>query len=204
MDNVALFDLDGTLADYEKALNAALESIQSPGEPSVAYIPDDAPQYLLNRKQLILGQPGFWKKLECFQLGFDVLEIAKEIGFRIHILTAGPKRHPLAWQEKFKWVRCNLGEDVDVTITRDKSLVYGKVLVDDYPGYVSGWLANRPRGLVIMPANSRNVDFKHPQVIRYDGTNLTKVRAAMKYVYERQPRQPLEMESHGFCGLANV
>jgi len=41
-------------------------------------------------------------------------------------------------------------------------------------------------------------------VIRYDGTNLTKVRAAMKYVYERQPRQPLEMESHGFCGLANV
>tara|TARA_Y100000310_G_C20512920_1_gene729762 strand:+ start:436 stop:588 length:153 start_codon:yes stop_codon:yes gene_type:complete len=49
-----------------------------------------------------------------------------------------------------------------MTITEDKGIVYGKVLVDDYPCYIKRWLENRPRGLVIMPAHSYNRDFEHP------------------------------------------
>ena len=56
---------------------------------------------------------------------------------------------------KVRWVEKHLG-DIDCTITRDKGLVYGKILVDDYSGYIKDWLDFRPRGLVIMPANDYN------------------------------------------------
>lgn len=51
---VALFDLDGTLADYDKALKRDMIAQQSPTEPSYAGVPDDkAPGYLRNRAKLI-------------------------------------------------------------------------------------------------------------------------------------------------------
>jgi 5'-nucleotidase len=56
-----------------------------------------------------------------------------------------------------------------VTITMDKGLVYGKVLVDDYPEYALRWLKWRKRGLVIMPNQPWNQGFEHPQVHRYTG-----------------------------------
>ena len=87
---------------------------------------------------------------------------------------------------KKKWIDKNLGEDVDFTITRDKGLVYGKVLVDDYPQYIERWLKWRERGLVIMPANESNKYFNHQQVIRYDGTNLEEVSKAMERVKLKQ------------------
>ena len=96
------------------------------------------------------------------------------------ILTQGPKKNPASWSGKKKWIDKNLGQDVDITITRDKGLVYGKVLVDDYPGYIEKWLQWRERGLVIMPANELNKYFVHPQVIRYDGTNLNEIAIAME------------------------
>ena len=36
--------------------------------------------------------------------GMKVLDIAREIGFQIHILTKGPKKLPTAWKEKVEWV----------------------------------------------------------------------------------------------------
>ena len=74
---------------------------------------------------------------------------------------------------------------MDVIITRDKGLVYGKILVDDYPGYVERWLEWRPRGTVIMPANEENKNFSHQNVIRYDGSNLNEIKEAIKSTKER-------------------
>ena len=96
------------------------------------------------------------------------------------ILTQGPRQNPSSWAGKKKWIDKHLGEDTDITITRDKGLVYGKTLVDDYPGYIDRWLKWRKRGLVIMPANKQNENYTHPQVIRYDGSNLNQVRKAME------------------------
>jgi hypothetical protein len=107
------------------------------------------------------------------------------------ILTQGPKRNAFAWSGKKMWIDKELGEAVDITITRDKGLVYGKVLVDDYPAYIERWLRWRPRGLAIMPANDANKAFSHPQVIRYDGTNLAEIRAAMCAAKQRKPLEPL-------------
>jgi 5'(3')-deoxyribonucleotidase len=119
------------------------------------------------------------------------LEIAKNLDYKIMILTQGPRTNPSAWSGKKKWIDKNLPE-TDITITRDKGLVYGKILVDDFPEYIERWLTWRKRGLVIMPANSENAGYKNPQVIRYDGANLDQIRNAMLIVKKRKAREPLK------------
>jgi len=191
IEPIALFDMDGTLCDYSKGLFGALESLRSPSEP-VYHLPlNDVPDYINTRADLIRASSSWWENLERFQLGWDVLHIAKELDYRIMILTQGPRRNPESWAGKKRWIDKNLGEDTDITITRDKGIVYGKVLVDDFPKYLERWLNWRERGLVIMPSNELNKDYKHPQVIRYDGTNLDKVSRAMKIARDRKRGEDL-------------
>ncbi|HLC56317.1 MAG TPA: hypothetical protein VJJ23_03730 [Candidatus Nanoarchaeia archaeon] len=181
IENIALFDLDGTLCDYDKGLSIELEKLRSPSEPPIQMqIRDTTSKYLKNRADLIRLSESWWENLPKFKLGWDVLEVAKELEYKIMILTQGPKTNPSSWSGKKRWMDKNLGEDVDITITRDKGLVYGKVLVDDFPEYIERWLKHRKRGLVIMPANNGNLNYKHHQVIRYNGENLEEVRIAME------------------------
>ncbi|MGE3550338.1 MAG: hypothetical protein AB7I29_10635 [Geobacter sp.] len=176
---IALFDLDGTLADYDGQLLKDLQRIASPHEPPpVLY--QDIP-YLEARRHVITSQSGWFRHLPKFKLGWDVLEVAKEIGYSISILTKAPSRKHAAWSEKVEWCATHLEDYIDgVTIAHDKGMVYGALLVDDWPAYVEAWLKHRPRGLVIMPANGHNEGFSHPNVVRYDGSNLEEVRQRMQ------------------------
>lgn len=177
-DKIALFDMDGTLADYDGQLLTDLRCLASEYEPApVLYA--DIP-YLEARRQVITSQVGWWLKLGKFKLGWDVLEIAKEIGYSISVLTKGPTRKHTAWAEKVEWCNQHLADYADgVIIAHDKGLVYGAVLVDDWTEYIKRWLEHRPRGLVIMPAHDHNSNFVHPNVVRYDGTNIDEVRVSM-------------------------
>jgi 5'-nucleotidase len=180
-EKIALFDLDGTLCDYEKSLIGMLNAIISPHEGRFCAVPrDDAPQYLRTRMNLIRASAEWWANLPRFKLGFDIWGYIGSLGFRRMVLTAGPKRNANAWAGKKLWIDKNLGIDTEVTITRDKGLVYGKILVDDWPDYIKRWLEWRPRGLVIMPASNSNCDFAHPQVVRYTGRNLNAVKRAIR------------------------
>jgi 5'-nucleotidase len=181
---VALFDLDSTLCDYEGALKRDMKALRSPMEPPYTGVPhDNAPAYLRNRANLIRSFESWWTSLDPFKLGFDVWSMAEQIGYRRVILTQAPRCSPAAWSGKKKWIDQYLGPDTDAIITRDKGLVYGKILVDDWPEYVIRWLEWRPRGLVIMPAQEHNKGFEHPQVIRYTGRNFKVVRKALASVY---------------------
>lgn len=180
-EDIALFDMDGTLCDYDSALKIAMERLQSPFEPPYNGVPkDDGQAYLKARADLIRSKTSWWAELPKFQLGFDIWKLADQLGYRRMILTQGPKRNPKSWMGKKIWIDKNIGPDVDITITRDKGLVYGKILVDDWPDYITRWLEWRPRGLVIMPAQKHNAGFSHEQVIRYDGENLKEVSKLMK------------------------
>lgn len=181
-----LFDLDGTLADHTKALLRDMETIRSPNDPPVHRHDDGEPEWVKERKKLIRSQRDWWVNLERMELGFDLYNVAREIGFQINVLTKGPWTCPHAWTEKVIWCRKHLHEDVKITISEDKSIVYGRVLVDDWEPYVKGWLQFRPRGLVVMPKNDENAHVRHPQVIIYDGTNLPEVRARMEYAFNRE------------------
>ena len=180
-DLVALIDMDGTVADFDGAMVRELGRLASPGEPPPIgddgkYI--DAPHIRVRRK-LIRSQPGFWRSLKPYKPGFDILAVLKELGFRCCVLTKGPHGEPAGWTEKVEWCRKHL-PGMPIVIAEDKSLVYGRVLVDDWVEYYMGWLAHRPRGLVIAPAQAWNGDEAyHPQVVRYNGDNLYEVRVRL-------------------------
>ena len=48
------------------------------------------------------------------------------------------------------------------------------------------WLEWRPRGLVVLPAQPWNHGFSHPNAIRYDGSNLHEIRAALRRLCEAE------------------
>lgn len=192
LEDVGLFDMDGSLADYTGQLEKDLLKLAGPGEPPLGDLwKAEKKRHIGARMRLIKALPGWWRNLPPIEAGMKVFELARELGFTNNVLTKGPKHHPMAWQEKVEWCRAKLGQKTPVHITEDKGLVYGKFLYDDFPEYCIAWLRHRPRGLVIMPVNSWNVDFHHPQVIKYDGTNLDEVREALEICLRRQKGEPL-------------
>lgn len=183
LDQMGLFDMDGTLCNYDKAIQRDYDLTKSENDPPYSHDNKKFP-HLRKRVDFIRRNPGWWLNLEKIQLGFDILNLAIEIGFTPHILTQGPKGCPNAWSEKVQWVHENIGE-IDITITRNKGLMYGKFLVDDYPDYIESWLKWRKRGKVIMPVHSYNKDYKNENVIPYDGTNLQEIKKVLQELYER-------------------
>jgi hypothetical protein len=187
--NIGLFDLDGSLADYSGQLKKDLSNVLNKtdldklNELGVWAVDEFEPFKSLIR--LIRHQPNWWKNLPLIGNGLGIFDLATKIGFKNHILTKGPKHYPQAWKEKVEWCQHLFGKDVDIHITSDKGMVYGKFLYDDYPEYMERWVKRRPRGLGIMPVNDFNKNFSHPQVIKWDGTNYDEVKEALEKCYER-------------------
>jgi hypothetical protein len=168
---IALVDLDGTLADFDGAMNRDLKRLAAPGEKlkeSWEYY-DCMPGHIKERRRIIKSQPGWWRNLQPIPKQFAILDMFRDHGFTIHILTKGPVKDSAAWEEKVEWCKQHV-PDAQITITMDKGLMYGKVLMDDFPPYIDRWLMWRPRGLVIMPEYPWNKTFEHDQVIPYDGS----------------------------------
>jgi len=194
MPGLALFDMDGTLFNHDAILRADLIRIAGPDdEPSIEEITcenlrDLATKYpwIDARIDIIRRQPGWWRSLPRYEPGWEILRVVREIGFCTQILTKGPSSKPVAWMEKVQCIHDHFGDDMSIDIMgKDKGGRYGRVLVDDWGPYLLSWLEHRPRGLGIMPAWDYNADFKHPNVIRYDGSNMELLRAALRAAYDR-------------------
>lgn len=173
-DAIALWDLDGTLADYDPAMEEWLNKLRSPQETWTGRGHNVNEEWMRERIKLVRRLPGFWRDLRPLNLGFELIEAAKPFNFENHVLTKSPKAAFNAFTEKAEW--CNYYvPDFHVTIGGKKQLVYGKVLFDDWPGYILPWLEVRPRGLAIAVAQPWNEGLTHPNLVRYDGTNLNEV-----------------------------
>lgn len=189
-DNIALIDLDGTVADCDGSLREQQALLRSPDEPPFQdrYSGGEEPAYIEARRKLIQRQPGFWRNLRPIPLGFTVVSKLRDIGFNLHVLTKGPKGNGAAWGEKLSWSQEYI-PDALVTVGSDKSLVYGKILCDDYPEYFEKWLKVRPRGLVVCVAQPWNIQYAnavHPNVFRYDGTNYDTLCDRLQAAYDRE------------------
>lgn len=182
---IALVDLDNTLCKYAEAMKRDMALLRSPCEykndlvsitPTLAREP-----YLKAREQLIRSQPGWWTRLEPLEIGFQILKELRRLKFDIHILTKGPWKSLNAWTEKAEWCRKRVPK-LPLTITQEKSLVYGRVLVDDWPPYFLAWLKVRPRGLVVVPAQPWNKGLaKDKRIFRYTGPkDLPALRRVLK------------------------
>ena len=169
---VVLFDMDGTLCDYAGGLAKSFNEIRCGTEKR--YKSSDfgfqkgMPKWMKSRRNFITANGDWWLDLKPLELGIKLFEIAGSIGFRRVICTKGPFDKPHAWSNKMIWCRKQLSiySDVSVTITEDKSLVYGAILVDDWPEYILPWLQVRPRGMVLLPNQPWNQNFEHERVCR--------------------------------------
>lgn len=114
----AYVDLDGVLADFDKA--ARERNLPPSVAKTVAGIYSDLPLI----KDAVTGLA------ELEQLGFDVW-----------ILTKIPRENPWAATEKLQWVRRHLPHPLHdkVIITPDKGCVgcYRDVLIDDHPEWAN-------------------------------------------------------------------
>ena len=198
---IALFDLDGSLADFEGAMRRDLEALRAPSEPAITdgmnlHDLEDNP-HIQSRMHLIKSKPGWWSSLARIEHGFEILREAQRIGFHIDILTKAPSKTPRAWTEKVEWCQAQQElAEADIHLTMNKGLVYGTMLFDDYPRYMDMWLASRPRGLGIMPATPDNAGYSHPNVIRWNGSNFWEVSQVMQIAYDRRPYEELLIKYH--------
>ena len=172
---LALIDMDGTVADFDGAMRRDLARISSPNEhiPDIGPDDEDEAPWLKARKRLIKSVPGWWKNLPEHAPGLELCALLGNMGFDLQVLTKGPWSNSSAWAEKVEWCREHL-PGVPVTITEDKGIMYGKVLVDDFPPYGIAWLNWRPRGLLIVPAWPWNrlslyPESMHSNIFRYTG-----------------------------------
>lgn len=192
-EKIALVDMDGTLCDFDGAMKRDLGLLASPGEPvHEGKDRKDWPPHIKARRNLIKRQPGWWRNLSVMQDGYVIVCAMRELGYRVHILTQGPRNTPSAWTEKVEWCQDVLGpvgDDYDITITRDKGIAYGRVLMDDWPEYGLRWLENRPRGLLLLPDRPWNQGFEHPNCVRMTSTHAAK--AALQAAFDREDGAPL-------------
>lgn len=195
-DRVALIDLDGTIANYDKSMSELQKSIQAPGEVPYTgrFAGLEEPPHMEARRKMIQRMPGFWRDLEPIPMGFEVIEELRNLKFQLNVLTKGPRKTPNAWSEKSEWC-CKHLPDALITVSEQKHGMYGRVLFDDFPPYFQEWLKVRPRGLVVCLAHPWNEGFKkgglleHPNVFRYDGTNRDELRQRLTAAYERKGGQ---------------
>jgi len=188
--NIALIDMDGTLANYESAMRAKLTEIFGDEVENKWFFGEHKPAI-----EMIKTIPGFWRNLPKIELGFKIVELLKAGGFDLHILTRGPHNAINGWSEKVEWAREHL-PNTPITITEDKGLVFGRILVDDWGPYCESWLKFRPRGLVIMPAYYHNEGYDRinpGRVIRATGDNWDELKKAIENVARRLPGEATQM-----------
>jgi len=163
---IALIDMDGTVANMSSALVTALNSMRSPGEPLLTEATiEDPPEWLDTRMDYIKQRPGFWQDLPEIPEGMRVVQMMRDAGFTLNILSKGPRKATNAWTEKLLWIQSHI-PDADVSIVHVKGRHYGRVLFDDWPKYIEPWLKYRPRGQVLMLDQPWNQGYSHPQVMR--------------------------------------
>ena len=189
--------MDGVLFDYEGQLRKDLDRITSDieweqydYEKYSVWDLEKMHPWIRERMDLIKNQVNWWRSLPKFTPGWEVYDMAIAAGFQTQILTKGPQKRPIAWGEKRQCIIDHLGEDVAVNVvSENKSYYYGRILVDDYPEFIEGWLEHRPRGLAIMPLHSYNENFSHPNVIHYDGRNGEEIQRAIQAAHDRESQQ---------------
>ncbi|WP_186510917.1 5' nucleotidase, NT5C type [Caenimonas sedimenti] len=167
---LALVDLGDTLAECTPALEAGLARLGS----SHAALGADV------RRLHVMSAPGFWLQLVPRPAGFALLGQLREAGYRVAVLTKGPRAPGHVWADKVAWCRAHL-PDVPVIITDDKSLVAGDLLVDDWLPYVEDWQRCWPGGRAIVPAQPWNKSMtSNGRRIRDDGAMAPVIAAWLR------------------------
>lgn|SRR3989338_1555632 len=140
MKEILLVDQDGVLADYEESFLRIWrarhpDKVWIPIEERVMHNVDE--QYPIELKPLIrkiIDGKGFYRNLKPIDGAVEALKELKG-HYDVFICTSPAKKYPNCVTEKYEWVDEHLGNEWTqrVILTRDKTLITGKYLIDDKP-----------------------------------------------------------------------
>lgn len=154
---IALVDMDGTVCNFHDTMEHDLHALLGRTR-----VPKDVRWKI---GLLIRSQEGWFQNLKPIPLGFKIVGLLRSLGYDIMVLTKGNTKIKSCWSEKAMWCTKHM-PFAKVTITEDKGLVYGRVLVDDWVPYIERWKKWRPRGIVIVPAQPWNRNVKGDGIYR--------------------------------------
>ena len=138
---IILVDIDGVLADFEGRF---LEEWRKkfPNHPHVPlekrqtfYLEEDYPDGLTKEIDSIFSAQGFFENLDPIPGGKETMVRMEALGHNVVICTSPISQYENCVLEKYHWVAKNLGYEwtKKMIITKDKTLVYGDILIDDRP-----------------------------------------------------------------------
>jgi len=185
---IFLFDMDCSLFDYQSSMISRLNEM---AENDTNIVADKENLWQLDNDlkfkvkiDKIKSTPGFWRDLPPIENGFEIYKHVKTLGFKIEILTKGPRRFPNAWGEKLECCQKHFGEKVNVNVVTTKKLFFGDILYDDFPSYLSDWLTFNDSSIAIMPVYHSNNKYFHNRLIRLDN-NMDEVKNKITSFKER-------------------
>lgn len=144
--HIVLIDMDNTLVDYDKEFGKRMKQ-RSAGKTS-----EDIDAILQTRQQFeveknfpadlqtlvkgVMNQQDFFHVLQPFPGAIKALREMDDAGLHVKLCTSPSLfQYESSARCKYAWVRQWLGEDwmSRLVITRDKTVVRGRVLIDDKP-----------------------------------------------------------------------
>lgn len=139
----------------------------------VGFTREQNPPWLQERERMVRSMPGFYKNLAEIPMGMYLFRNLLQKHFECHIATKCPSHNSaIAAMEKIQWCEAHLNFDMPkVTICGDKSLLFGDLLFDDWPGYVAPWLERHQDGIALMLEQPWNMGYKHERLIRVENKN---------------------------------
>lgn len=138
---IILVDMDGVLADFE-ARFLEIWKKKFPHHPHVPlekretfYLMESYPGGLEKDIDSIYTAPGFFQNLGVISGGKEALAEMQGLGHDVFICTSPISKYENCVLEKYDWVAKNLGYEwtKKMILTKDKTLVYGDILIDDKP-----------------------------------------------------------------------
>lgn len=135
-----LIDLDGVIADFEKAFYEEWynrhpdKTIVLPEERTKFYIRDEHPE-VAHLIREIYNMPGFFLSFPVIPGSIEALKEMLNRGHEVFICSSPSSENDNCIPEKIRWIKEHLGNDFirRIIITKDKTLVKGDVLIDDRP-----------------------------------------------------------------------
>jgi 5'-nucleotidase len=141
MTKIILIDMDGVIADYEVGFLQAWR-LKYPTLPYISveeralfYLHEQYPKELSDNIRTILTTPKFFQNLPEIKGAKEALYTMEELGYDIFICTSPINQYENCVSEKYNWVAEHFGFDwtKKIIMTKDKTLIYGDILIDDKP-----------------------------------------------------------------------
>lgn len=138
---IILVDMDDVLADFEGQFLETWKK-KFPRHPYVPIekretfrIEDNYPGEFEKDIRNIYTAPGFFENLSLIPGAKEAIAKMQSLGHDVFICTSPISAYENCVLEKYHWVAKNLGYEWTkrMIVTKDKTLIYGDILIDDKP-----------------------------------------------------------------------